>query len=85
MKNMVHFKNKKSRNSSTTLADRCKFYEKNFSPERMIPLLPVIIRLDGNNFSDWTSSLDKPFDKRFIEIMDKVTQMLIQETGAVVG
>jgi len=33
-----------------TLGDWCKWLEKSFSPEIMIPTLPVIIRLDGNNF-----------------------------------
>ena len=32
------------------LGDWCKWLEKNFSNEIMIPTLPVIIRLDGNNF-----------------------------------
>ncbi len=39
-----------------TLAVYSKWLEKNFSPEVMIPLLPVIIRLDGNNFSKWTKN-----------------------------
>lgn len=73
------------RNNIVGLAERCKFYEKNFSPERMIPLLPVIIRLDGNNFSTWTKSLNKPFDPRFCEVMDDITKLLIEETGAKVG
>ena len=41
------------------LADWCKWLEKNFSPEIMIPTLPVIIRLDGNNFHNWTKGLKR--------------------------
>ena len=37
-----------------TLGDWCKWLEKNFSPEIMIPNLPVIIRFDGSNFHGWT-------------------------------
>lgn len=68
-----------------TLEDKCKWFEKNFSPDIMIPELPVVIRLDGNNFSKWTKSLNKPFDSRFSEIMVETTKFLVQETGALIG
>ena len=68
-----------------TLGDWCKFLEKNFSPEIMIPTLPVIIRLDGNNFHNWTKGLEKPFDKKLTELMIETTKFLVQETNAVVG
>lgn len=50
-----------------TLGDWCKWLEKNFSNEVMIPTLPVIIRLDGNNFHNWTKGLERPFDKSVIK------------------
>ena len=68
-----------------TLSDWCKWLEKNFSPEQMIPTLPVIIRLDGNNFSKWTRGLDKPFDEKLNQLMTETTQFLVEETNAVVG
>ncbi len=67
------------------LSDWCKWLEKNFSPEVMIPTLPVIIRLDGNNFSTWTKSLTKPFDENLSQLMIETTKMLVQETNAVIG
>jgi tRNA(His) 5'-end guanylyltransferase len=51
----------------------------------MIPTLPVIIRLDGNNFSTWTKSLTKPFDSRLTQLMVETTKFLVQETNAVIG
>jgi len=30
-----------------TLGDLCKWFEKNCSPEIMMPLIPTIIRFDG--------------------------------------
>jgi hypothetical protein len=51
------------------LGDWCKWLEKNFSNEVMIPTLPVIIRLDGNNFHNWTRGLERPFDKKLTELM----------------
>lgn len=68
-----------------TLGDWCKWLEKNFSNEVMIPTLPVIIRLDGNNFHNWTKGLERPFDKKLTELMTETTKFLVQETNAVVG
>jgi tRNA(His) 5'-end guanylyltransferase len=67
------------------LGDWCKFLEKNFSNEIMIPTLPVIIRLDGNNFHNWTKGLKRPFDMKLTELMIETTKFLVQETNAVVG
>jgi tRNA(His) 5'-end guanylyltransferase len=67
------------------LGDWSKWLEKNFSPEIMVPTLPVIIRLDGNNFSTWTRGLIKPFDERLSNLMIETTKMLVKETNAVIG
>lgn len=68
-----------------TMGDWCKWLEKNFTNEVMIPTLPVIIRLDGNNFSKWTNGLQKPFDKRLTQLMTETTKYLVKETNAIVG
>lgn len=67
------------------MSDWCKWLERNFSPDVMIPTLPVIIRLDGNNFSKWTVGLEKPFDEKLTQLMTETVQFLVQETNAVVG
>lgn len=69
------------------LGDWSKWLEKNFSPERMIPTLPVIIRLDGNNFSKWTkqSYFTKPYDFILSEVMALTTKKLLEETSGVIG
>ena len=72
-------------NNNQTLGDWCKWLEKNFSPEIMIPTLPVIIRLDGNNFHNWTKGLERPFDARLTEIMIETTKHLVKVTNAVIG
>lgn len=71
--------------SNMILGDWCKWLEKHFSPEIMIPKLPVIIRLDGNNFSSWTEGLEKPFDGNMTELMVELTKFLVEETNAVIG
>jgi tRNA(His) guanylyltransferase len=67
------------------IGDWCKWLEKNFSPEIMIPTLPVIIRLDGNNFHNWTKGLKRPFDEDLNNLMVETTKFLVKETNAVVG
>ena len=68
-----------------TLEEWCKWLEDNFSPKVMIPTLPVIIRLDGNNFSKWTQNLTKPFDEDLNKLMVETTKFLVKETNAVIG
>lgn len=68
-----------------TLGDWCKWLEKNFSLDVMIPTLPVIIRLDGNNFSNWTKGLKKPFDQNLTDLMSDTCEYLVKITNAVVG
>lgn len=68
-----------------TINEWCKWLEKNFSNETMIPTLPVIIRLDGNNFSKWTKNLKKPFDENFSNLMIETTKFLVNETNSVIG
>lgn len=68
-----------------TLGDWCKWLERNFSPEVMIPTLPVIIRLDGNNFHNWTKGLKRPFDEGLTNLMQDTTKYLVKETNAVVA
>jgi tRNA(His) 5'-end guanylyltransferase len=68
-----------------TLGDWCKWLEKNFSPDIMIPTLPVIIRLDGNGFSKWTKGLKRPFDENFMDLMDDTAKFLVEETNAVIS
>ncbi len=67
------------------LGDWCKWLEKNFSPEIAIPKLPVILRLDGVNFSKFTKRFEKPFDSLFSKTMIDTVKFLCEETNAVVG
>jgi tRNA(His) 5'-end guanylyltransferase len=69
----------------STLADRMKGYEGREAKRRALPRLPVIIRLDGKNFSKWTKGLARPFDARMSELMIEVTKRLVEATGAVIG
>jgi tRNA(His) guanylyltransferase len=64
------------------LGDRMKVYEKMESSRRLLPLLPVCARIDGKNFSKFTRGLERPFDRRFAELMRLTTLYLVRETQA---
>lgn len=68
-----------------TLGDWCKWLERNFTPDQMIPSLPTIIRLDGNNFHNYAKGLDKPFDMGLTNLMIETTKHLVKETNAIIG
>lgn len=70
---------------STAFGDRMKEYERVEAGRRLMPLLPVIARLDGRCFSKLTKGLERPFDSNFAEIMLQVTIYLVEETAASVG
>jgi tRNA(His) guanylyltransferase len=66
----------------TTLGNVCKYFEKNISIEKMIPLLPVIIRFDGSNFSGFTKNFKKPCDERLSNLMMDTTEYMFKLTNA---
>lgn len=61
----------------TTLSGRMKEYEE-ITNYKLIKKTPVIIRLDGKNFSSFTKGLDKPFDEDFDQAM-KYTCLVLKE------
>lgn len=65
--------------------DRMKFYENYETDRRLIKKLPVIVRLDGRGFHNFTKGLQRPYDTALSSLMIKTTQYLAQETNAVCG
>ncbi len=60
------------------LGDRIKSYENTF--RHSLPIrTPVVLRLDGKAFHTVTANLAKPFDERFMRIMDQTTIALCKE------
>jgi tRNA(His) 5'-end guanylyltransferase len=66
------------------LGDRMKMYESRESG-RAMPRLPVLARLDGKCFSNWTRGLDRPYDIALTKMMVAVTKGLVQQTSALMG
>ena len=70
-------------NKGDALGNRMKGYEEAF--RQVLPKrLPIIIRLDGVGFSDVCRKLEKPFDDKFINLMNETTLHLCKEIGDVV-
>lgn len=69
----------------SSLGSRMKFYETFGNTEYLMPLLPCVVRLDGNNFHAFTKGLKRPFDERLCSLMQMTTQYLVTLTGAVIG
>lgn len=63
--------------SGMSLAERMKKYEAAIDV-RLEPSQPVILRLDGHNFSRYTAPFSKPFDERFHSAMVKTSADLIE-------
>lgn len=59
-----------------SLENRMKAYEhitRNYLTRR----IPVIIRVDGKNFSTFTKGLKRPFDDKLHEVMEATTKLLL--------
>lgn len=72
-------------NDKTLLGDRQKAYELHEAGRKLLPLLPIMIRLDGRGFSRWTKGLQRPFDPALAEVMRQTTKLLVEEFGATLG
>lgn len=73
-----------SKNIKDNLGARMKEYENSYS-SRAMNYLPLLARIDGKTFHNWTKGLEKPFDRTFINIMQAVANYLVIETNAVIG
>lgn len=71
--------------SKDNLGDRIKKYEQIETTNRLIPMLPTIIRLDGRSFSKYTKKFSRPFDNDMMRAMVETTKYLVKESNAVIG
>ncbi len=67
------------------LADRMKSYERLYTSGRLMPRLPVCIRVDGRAFHTFCKSMDKPFDIRMEKAMAETARYLLGDLNATVA
>ena len=68
----------------SALGSRMKWYEKRYS-HQVMPMIPVLARVDGRSFSRFTKGLGRPYDERMSKLMVAVTKFLVEETNARCG
>lgn len=71
--------------SKEELANKIRAFESVSTTPSVTKGKPLIVRLDGKNFSTFTKSLKKPFDPRFSEFMIDITKALVEEFAADFG
>jgi len=49
---------------------------------RFMPGLPILMRLDGSNFSTFTKGLDRPYDQRLTDLMIEAAKFVTTLTNA---
>ncbi|QJW93668.1 tRNA(His) guanylyltransferase Thg1 family protein [Frigoriglobus tundricola] len=67
------------------LGDRMKRYEAAEAGRRLMPLVPVLARLDGRAFHSFVRGLARPFDPRLSRLMIDTATVLVRETNATIG
>src|SRR5580704_15490057 len=70
---------------STKVHNRISSYE-DISDFKLLPKIPIIIRLNGKSFSNITSEIEKPFCLEFMEAMSSTLIKLSKEAeGCIFG
>ena len=69
----------------TALGDRMKWYERRYTDHVLMPMIPVLCRIDGRSFSKFTEGLARPYDERLSKLMVDTTKFLVEETNARCG
>lgn len=64
---------------------RMKTYESKETSRKLIPCLPIYIRLDGRSFSYLCKDMEKPYDVRMHRIMSRVTESLVSGIHCCIG
>lgn len=62
-----------------------KGYEGMEADRRLMPLLPVLARIDGRSFHSFTRGMERPYDANFSRLMKDTMLYLLEETNACMG
>lgn len=67
------------------LGNRMKLYEQEEAGRKLNHFLPIIARIDGRCFSNFTAGLERPFDLGMSTLMVEVTKELVREFNCDIG
>ena len=68
-----------TRNEFEALGNKMKEYEKMYST-RLLPSLPIMVRLDGRSFHTFTKGMNRPFDAGMSAAMKAAAVAVLEET-----
>lgn len=74
-----------SKKQLDALGDRMKLFERLETEHRLIPNLPIYVRLDGRGFSNFTRKMKRPYDSKMSTLMLETTKYLVSEFQANIG
>lgn len=60
---------------------RMKDYEKIFTSQKIVPHVPIILRIDGHNFHKYTKYCVRPFDDSLYCAFQEATKRLYKDLG----
>lgn len=78
-------KNTKEKSRFDALGDRMKAYESAETSRKLMPSLPVVVRLDGRSFHTFTKDMPRPFHEPMSRCMIATAKYLVEETKAVIA
>lgn len=64
------------------LGNRMKYFERMETERSVMPSLPVMARLDGRGFHNFTRGLSRPYDERMSRSMIETARYLVEHTHA---
>lgn len=73
------------RSEFEAIGDRQKLFEGMEANRKLMPGVPVLVRLDGRAFHTFCRGLAKPYDERLSRAMIETTKFLVNETHAAIG
>lgn len=71
--------------SKDALGDRQKEYEAFEAQRKFLNGLPIVARIDGRAFSNFTRGMGRPYDQLMATAMVETTKALVKETKACIG
>ncbi len=67
------------------LGDRMKMYEQMEAGRKLMPGLPICIRVDGRAFHTFTRGMQRPYDTDMSNAMIETMKFLVEQTNACIG
>lgn len=74
-----------NRKDFEALGDRQKAFEALEASRKLLPGVPVLVRLDGRSFHTFCRGLARPYDERLSRAMIETTKYLVEKTHASIG